>query len=124
MSELSKNLGLHSQGELATPLPSPIFRVEFPQISIADTADRRHVDARGRLIICRRLNRHSSKSHGIEQDWPRTLGARGLIADNFSEKFLRVLKTYVYQHHISDYSSDVLATWAAVRLARPFDRHW
>jgi len=30
----------------------------------------------------------------------------------------------VYQHHISDYTSDVIAPRAAARLARPSDRPW
>ena len=83
MFELSKNLGLHIQSELKTQLSLPIFRVEFPQIGIADTAGHRHVDAPGRLIMWRPLNRHSSKSLGIGLDWRRTLGACGQIADNF-----------------------------------------
>ena len=58
----------------------------------------------GRLIMWCSSNLYSSNLFSLEQGWCIFLRAHA----KFLEKFLHVWKTWMYQHHISDYSSDAL----------------
>lgn len=69
------------------------------------------------------------KLFALGQGWRTLLRAHAHIADNlFGEILLRMEKTCVYEHRISDYSRDIdpymLAPRATARLAQPLERPW
>ena len=68
----------------------------------------RHLGALDRLIIWCSFNPIFLKLFGLEHDWQPFLKARGQTADFFSEELFLLWKIWVYRHHISDYSCDVL----------------